>query len=338
MSAAPEERPAAAGEERDLLDELGLTDLERDSASWLDQPPHVVTPDLARLTGHATDYQWCTWIPAALRAALVPVIEHRGWATNGRPRSAGPFVPAGVMVHHDASRVGPSPASAEFIFRIGRPTEGIPAPLAQLWVCLGCNGAHAVGTWHVGAAGRANHAGRGDGWRDVRADEGNATTLGVELDHTTGEEIPCDLYDSLVNGCAGLLAHMGSDPRDWLPAHREYAPGRKIDPAGLDMDEFRRDVLERMSSRGKRVAGYPGGEHFTVGHDCAGGHVRQLEKWLLTLNPKSRHRESAVFTRWTRDRVQAFQESRRALATTTHLGFVDQRTWRKLQAAARVAS
>lgn len=323
-------------EQLDLLDALAMTDTEAKSRSYLDAPAHVVTPDLARLTGHATDYEWATWLRDALVAGLVPVIEHAGWKTNGRPRSAGPFTPRGLIVHHDASPKGPSPAAGEFIFRTGRPAEGIPAPLAQLWLCMGCD-AHEPGTWHIGAAGRANHAGTGTGWGAIGPDRGNTLAIGIEIDHTPGEPIPLSVYKSLVRGCAALLAHMHSDPREWLAGHREYAPGRKIDPTELDLPGLRRDVLELMVSRGKRPTSYPGAEHFTIGHQCTHGHVRQLEKWLLALAPKSRHRESDTFTRWTAGQVEKFQAERRALSTTTTPGQVDRRTWRKIEQAARVA-
>lgn len=318
----------------DLADELAL--LPAESESWLDVPAHIPTPDLARLIG-ATDYEWATWLADALRAACVPdVIEHPGWKTRGRPRSVGPFTPRGVMIHHDASAPGPSPAMARFIAQEGRPAEGIPAPLAQLWVCVGCNGAHAVGSWHVLAAGRANHAGEGSGWGALPARLGNTLCFGIEVDHTTGEAWPDKLRRSLVLGTAALMNHMRSDAREWLTSHKEYAPGRKIDPAGLDMGEFRRDVAEQARSIGGRFVGWPGHKHFTVGHQCSHGHVRDLEQWLLELNPQSKHQPSDVFTKWTGDHVAKFQRGRSALKKQAGKG-MDAKTWRAVQTAARVA-
>ncbi|HEY8371672.1 MAG TPA: hypothetical protein VIL00_02910 [Pseudonocardiaceae bacterium] len=43
-----------------------------------------------------------------------------------------------------------------------------------------------------------------------------------------------------------LLRHLGAHPSDALCGHREYAPGRKIDPAGLDMNAERRIVAELL--------------------------------------------------------------------------------------------
>lgn len=181
-------------------------------------------------------------LAAVLRAAGVPVIEYPGWRTRGRP---GSFAPRGLVMHHDASPMGPSPTLANYIAVIGRPPD-TPAPLSQLWVCKGCN-VHAVGTWHVLAAGRAHHAGTGDGWGRVRAGNGNADAYGVEVDHTTGERVDPVLYASLVRGSAALLTALGASAVDALPGHKEYAPGRKVDP-DWDMRVMRSDVLKAQAS------------------------------------------------------------------------------------------
>lgn len=316
----------------DLPDELAL--LGEFPESWLDGPTDVVTPDLARLI--ATDYEWVTWLPSALKAAGVPVITEPGWRTRGRPRSVGPFTPRGVLLHHDASPKGPSPAMAAFIFTQGRPAEGIPAPLSQVWVCAGCGGKHQVGTWHVGAAGRANHAGSGEGWGAVGRDMGASLLIGIETDNTVGEPTPKAMYDSLVVGVAAIHRHYGTDPDRWCMAHKEYATGRKIDPDDVNMDRFRHDVAEELRSCAGTFVPFPGRTHFQRGHQCAHGYVRQLEQWLLTINPRSKHDPSDTFTKWTQDAVTRFQESLAALAGDAD-GIPGPRTWRKLQLAARSA-
>lgn len=329
----------------DLDAELGMTAAE--ARSWLDVPPSVMTPDLARLTGHATDYEWIPWLADVLRAAGCSVVEYAGWQTRGRPRSAGPFTPRGVLWHHDGSPKGPSPSMARFIFEEGRPADEIPAPLAQLWVCAGCNGAHPVGTWHVGAAGRANHAGLGDGFAAIHKDMGNAVTLGVETDNTTDEPTPPELYDSLVVGTAALHEHMRSDPEVWLAGHKEYAIGRKSDPDDIDMAQGRRDVLAELhvNTYGGKLKAFPGREHFKIGHQCRHGYVLQLETWLLELSDnardrKSKHHPTDTFSNWTVNRVAAFQVDQRALrvARAAHdwkPGIPNARTWRRLQLAVK---
>lgn len=175
-------------------------------------------------------------LASVLRAAEVDVEEYDGWKSRTR---SGSFEPRTVMVHHDASARGYSPAMARMIFSTGRPD--LAAPLAQLWLDY-------RGTWHVGAAGRANHAGTGRAWRAVRADCGNADSLGLEMDLTTGETMPAPMYASLVAGLAGICRGYRWDPVQIL-GHKEYAPRRKVDPF-LDMDRLRRDVGARLATRG----------------------------------------------------------------------------------------
>lgn len=319
----------------DLADELALLDVPQ---SWLDVEPHEVTPDLARLTGHVTDYEWATWTATALRRAGLSVAPYPSWTGRGRPRSSGPFTPRGLVIHHDASPKGPSPAVARFLAEEGRPAEGIPAPLSQLWVCAGCDGKHPVGTWHVLAAGRANHAGTGSGFGKIGADLGSSLTLGVETDNTTGEPTPQAMYDSLVVGSAALLQHMRSDPMGWLAGHKEYAKGRKIDPDDVDMGQLRDDVAAELhlNTVGLQLMPFPGVEHFRPRHDCQHGYVEKLETWLLEL-PGQRPAKShprATFSKWTQGRVAAFQRSVRVLASDPD-GIPGPITWRRLQLAVR---
>ncbi|MFT3871042.1 MAG: N-acetylmuramoyl-L-alanine amidase [Nocardioides sp.] len=326
----------AGPEVLDLPDELRLADPE-EAGSYMDSPPHIPTPDLARLAG-APDYVWLTWLADELRAAGCSVVEHPGWKTRGRPRSAGPFMPTGVMWHHDASAIGPSPAMAAFIASIGRPGDGIPAPLAQLWVCMGCRGLHPVGTWHVLAAGRANHAGLGDGFGRIGRDMGNTRTVGVETDNTTGEKTPLDMLASLEVGTAAILRRLGSDPADSLCGHKEYAHGRKFDPDDIDMILARKSVAATINRQNHphrpELVKFPGRKHFTIGHQCTHGHVKLLEMWLLELAPKSTHKSSDTFTRWTQQQVAKFQRNDPKLAGDPD-GIPGPKTWRLIQLAAR---
>lgn len=200
-----------------------------------------------------TQYEWMSWAADELRAAGLNVIEHPGWETRGRPRSVGRYQPRGLLIHHDASAKGPSPYVAKFLAETGRPKEGIPAPLAPFWICMGCNKAHVVGTWHVLAAGRCNHAGTGAGWGAVGADAGNAVLAGVETDNTVGEDTPPEMLASLVKGSAALMKRMRSDPRTLLCAHREYTD-RKNDPDDIDMPAFRLAVAREMAGTTKPPA------------------------------------------------------------------------------------
>ncbi len=327
--------------------------------------PELTGGALSALVGW-TEYEWATWLPDVLRRARLHVVEHPGWRTRGRPRSVGPWQPRGVMWHHDASGRGPSPYVARFLADVGRPAEGIPAPLSQAWVCMGCDGRHPVGTWHVLAAGRANHAGNGGGWGKLRADVGNTATIGVETDNTSGEDTPHAMYRSLVVGSAAILRRLRSHPRDWLVAHREYARGRKIDPDDVDMHRARRatsDVMAGMAGRvpaqsgswapavrkpdgddgGRELLPYPGRDHFAVSSRCPHGWVGLLRRWLIAAGfddyPEGAREfdPGPVFTHATRRNVAAFQRSRPELRGDAD-GYPGPLTWRLLQqrAAARV--
>jgi hypothetical protein len=78
------------------------------------------------------------------------------------------------------------------------------------------------------ASGRANHAGAG-GWMGL---SGNSTVLGIEAENDgTGEPWPEQQIAAYLLVCAAMVVGMGSTP-DLVCYHREWAPTRKIDPAG----------------------------------------------------------------------------------------------------------
>lgn len=171
-----------------------------------------------------------TWLADVLRDAGVGVVEYSGWKSR---TTGGTFEPRGVMWHHDASAVGPSPNVPQMIAEKGNGTT--PPPLSQLWV-------DTRGVWTVIAAGRANHAGSGPGWGVIPKDNGNRYSIGIETDHTTGEAWYPDQLNSLRLGTTAIMNHMGWDPYAALCAHKEYAPGRKVDPDGLNMSTERDNV------------------------------------------------------------------------------------------------
>lgn len=327
----------------DLADDLApdLAELGR----VIEVPQGFVNVQLDRTTGHATDYEWCDWLADELRAAGCSVVEFPGWKTRGRPRSVGPFTPRGVIWHHDASAKGASPGAAAFIATQGRPAEGIPAPLSQLWVCMGCSGAHPVGTWHVLAAGRANHAGIGDGFRAIGRNMGTSLALGVETDNTTGEKTPQAMLDSLNVGTAAIMKRLRSDPTAWLCGHKEYAKGRKIDPDDVDMAAARLDVKAIIDGpakpkkrppvhRDSKLMPFPGADHFTPRHRCTHGHVDKLKDWLNELDPNAPTLTGPTYTKATRARVLEFQKSDKRIKDQD--GVPGPKTWALLQRKAGV--
>lgn len=170
---------------------------------------------------------FATWLPDVLRGAGLDVVTYGGWETRGHSlkRNGVTLSESGftdlthVTWHHDASRPGPSPGVPKYM--LGNWDKSA----AQLWVSE-------AGVWHVLAAGAAFHAGK------VRPGKpGNRQSLGVETDHTTGEDWPPALLRSLRVGTAAILDHLETTAAAGLEFHKTICepPGRKTDPDGLDL-------------------------------------------------------------------------------------------------------
>lgn len=171
------------------------------------------------------------WLADALRAEGVTVVEEPGWRDRGNPT----FSPKGVICHHTA---GPARGDAPSLGTCINGRPGLPGPLCQIVLARS-------GTAHVIASGRANHAGAG-GWRGLT---GNTSVFGIEAENTgLGEPWPQVQYDAYVRVVAALCRR-GGIPTGMVCAHREWAPGRKVDPAGIDMDAFRAAVAARLAGR-----------------------------------------------------------------------------------------
>lgn len=170
------------------------------------------------------------WLADELRAAGMDVIEVEGWRTRGSDS----FSPRGIVCHHTAT---PEKASGDYpslnIVKNGR--SDLPGPLAQL-------GLGRSGKVYVIASGRANHAGTG-GWKGM---SGNSSVVGIEAEDS-GDSVwfPIQLaaYKTL---CAVLVRKMGI-PVSNICGHKEWAPSRKIDPAGINMDTFRSEVSDILT-------------------------------------------------------------------------------------------
>lgn len=170
------------------------------------------------------------WLSDVLTAAGVTVKTYPGWHGRGRD-----FTDLRAVVwHHDASPSGDSPGVPAYMLR--QMAAGKAA--AQLWV-------DRRGTWHVLAAGVAFHTG------NVRAGmPGNDESLGVETDHTTGEDWPVMQVTSLRAGTAAILRRLGQDSSA-LHMHKTIAspPGRKTDPDGLDLHPERGRLAVLMADK-----------------------------------------------------------------------------------------
>ena len=145
----------------------------------------------------------------------------------------------GIMWHHDASPVGPSPGALNWCM------YSELAPCAAIWVDM-------KGKWWIYAGGQTNHAGVGSSPLAPNS-SGNQYYLGIETDHTLNEPWPRELLDSLRKGTAVLMKHYGLDPKVALEFHKTYAPGRKNDPDRLNLARERRRVARLMRSDQKGI-------------------------------------------------------------------------------------
>lgn len=177
-----------------------------------------------------------TWMPAVLRAAGLKVEEVGDWRNHGHGNVSDI---RGVLLHHTAG-----PASGNYpsqgVVTNGR--TGLPGPLCNL-------GLARDGTWKIIAAGLGYHAGAGYvSW--CGRDNGNNHLIGVEAESTGRGDWTSAQLEAYPRGVAALLRHLGLGP-DRALAHKEWAPGRKIDPAGWpgDMAEFRSSVAEWMAGK-----------------------------------------------------------------------------------------
>ncbi|MFE3545268.1 N-acetylmuramoyl-L-alanine amidase [Nocardia sp. NPDC059177] len=165
------------------------------------------------------------WLADVLREAGLDVIEHDGW----RDRGHGDFRDIrGVLCHHTAG----GGANDWRIVQNGR--VDLPGPLAQLVL-------ERDGTFRVIAAGVCWHAGRGS-WPGWPTNNANYHVIGIEaVSRGDGTDWTPAQLDAYKRGCAAILARIGRSAEDCV-AHREYSSEGKIDPAGIDMDEFRSEV------------------------------------------------------------------------------------------------
>jgi hypothetical protein len=162
----------------------------------------------------------------------------------------GLWEPLGLIEHHDAGGLSyidnwdgqDDTAIAEHMAN--------PENLgAQLWVGRS-------GTWYCLSDGRKGHAGLGVGWQAIPPDSGNTYACGVEVDYgpvRPGWTGPT-LYE---NGYTWPVWDMQHKASVWIGSaaltkafgwqapcgHKEYAPARKIDPAGYSMAELRGFVV-----------------------------------------------------------------------------------------------
>lgn len=185
--------------------------------------------------------RYLTDLADVLRAAGLEVVELDGW--QYRSRGSGGYDdgrPDHVMVHHTASP--PSASGENDAWYCATGDED--APLSNL--CLDRDG-----VWWVLAGGATNTNGKGGPLNGVPADSMNTHAIGVEANGGYGHPWPAVQTSSYTRGVRALCDRYGCK---YVAGHAEWAPDRKVDPAGpspwaagndtWNMDGFRNDVWE----------------------------------------------------------------------------------------------
>lgn len=200
-----------------------------------------------------------------VRTSGLTVVEVPGWRTRGHGSMK---AVRGVVLHHTAGgATGDYPSLS--VVRDGR--AGLAGPLANL-------GLTRSGKVLVIAAGLAYHAGAGSGF-GLPENGANAYMLGIEAESTgsvAGDWTAAQL-DAYPRLAAALARGYGFDV-GMVVAHKEWAPGRKVDPRGWpgDMAAFRSSVsavLSGAATASKPVVPAPATPVF---HGTPGVHTGRL--------------------------------------------------------------
>lgn len=207
---------------------------------------------------------WLNRSPAWLRAAGLDVIEFSGWQL--RSRSSGGFDEVyGICAHHDVS--SPTARWQDLANRAW--ITHADAPIGNFILTR-------QGQWIVGAAGATNTQGKGGPMQCSRGtiplDQSNRFVPAVEaMNNGTGEWWPDVQLDAYELGIAALCDGLRDDGaydsllRAYRPieldplaldvhGHLEWAPTRKIDPAGPPRYNRPNDPYMRWAMNGFRSA------------------------------------------------------------------------------------
>lgn len=171
-----------------------------------------------------------------------PVIEVDGW--QNRARGSGGYEsgrPSHIMVHHTASGPGSDGWDDVNYCTFGDDD----APLCNLYLSR-------VPEIFICAAGATNTNGSGHDPCGITADDSmNSSAIGIEAANDGVGEVWNDDQQAAYTALCGVLSDAYGIAAAQVHAHWEWAPGRKIDPAGpsdwagtgsWDMHAFRADV------------------------------------------------------------------------------------------------
>jgi hypothetical protein len=165
------------------------------------------------------------WLADVLRGAGLTVHESAGWRGRGKELAE----VNGVVAHHTAT--GPNVKNSTVVALLIQGRPDLAGPLCQL-------GLRRDGSFDLIADGKGNHNGFGE-WANQ--------SIGIEAyNDGIGEPWPSVQIDAYQRGCAAICDHLGL-PASKVKGHKETDPGRKIDPAGIDMGGFRLGVASLMN-------------------------------------------------------------------------------------------
>lgn len=212
-----------------------------------------------------------TWFPDIFDSAHLKYSEYPDWRNRGRGDMG---LVRGVMIHHTAGARTYNMPSLNLLVK-GR--SDLPGPLAQL-------GLGRDGTFYIIAAGRANHAGKGQ-WRGIKT--GNSSFIGIEVENagTADDPYPEVQMDALRRGVAAILRKIGADAT-MVCGHKEFAPDRKIDPL-WDLPPFREQVAQLLAGTAPPARPIPAHDDQarpTLRRGARGAFVTRLQE-LLGISP-----------------------------------------------------
>lgn len=240
----------------------------------------------------------------AMKKWSVQYREFPNWPTRTRP---GAFTDVrGVMIHHTGSDAQ-SDDYLKWLFTVGRPTEGIPAPLCNVSTDMD-------GDVWLGAIGRANHAGKGSSATLAKVTsedypnaveikpgpdniDGNAHFYGNEVRYDGGQPMTAKQYASAVRWAAAICDHYGWSAQSVI-GHREWTT-RKSDPGKCPMNKFRADVAALLRtgpgiSKPNPATGEPVPTDIHYAHAHAKAAAIDLEQTMVNLGmtPPNRPEET----------------------------------------------
>jgi len=186
--------------------------------------------------------RYLTDLADVVRSTGLVVQEEPGWQT--RARGSGGYnsgLPNHVMIHHTASGAS-SDGQPDVSYMCYNAAD---RPIANLYL------SRSGKVWIMAAGATNTNGSGGDPCGAIANDSMNSSAIGIEAGNNgTGEPWPQAQQDAYTKMVKKLCDHYGI-PVGRVHSHAEWAPGRKIDPAGpskwassgtWNEDAFRADV------------------------------------------------------------------------------------------------